>query len=121
MLNLLLNPRSWLSIAAILIVISATSYGLYWKSQYDKSQAIIAQKNNEIAMCNINMQLLQSGVQRWKAAADQYEHQVKLKDEQVAKRSSESQKRLDDIMQTKFSKDCNQAIKEGIKTIYHNY
>lgn len=112
---ILLKLKSWLLMAFIIIVITAISYGYYWHRQYNKSQVIIAQQIKQNAICEANQQLLKSGVQRWKAAASQYEHKLKLKDEQVAKRTKESHKRLSSIMQHQFSSDCNQAIKEGLQ------
>jgi uncharacterized protein HemX len=115
MLNLLLNPKSILPIAAVLIVLGATSYGWYWHTQYNKSQANNAQLLQQLATCNSSQQLLESAVQRWKAAADRYDKQLKRKEALVAKQDAESDKRIKAILHTEYSPDCNEAIKAGIQ------
>jgi uncharacterized protein HemX len=115
MLNLLLNPKSILPITAVLITLGALSYGWYWHAQYNKSQANNAQLLQQLATCNSNQQLLESAVQRWKAAAARYDQQLKRKDALVAKESVESDKRIKAILHTEYSPDCNKAIKAGIQ------
>jgi uncharacterized protein HemX len=115
MFNFLLNPKSILSIAAICIILGAASYGWYWHSQYNKSQANNAQLLQQLATCNSNQQLLESAVQRWKAAAARYDKQLKRKDALVAKENAASNERLKAILQTHYSPDCDQAIRQGIK------
>lgn len=115
MLSLLLKLKSYIPTALIFVALSAISYGWYWHSQYTKSQAIIAQQVRENATCKANQDLLESGVQRWKAAANQYEIRLKLREELVAKQSAESQKRIQAIIQTNYSPDCNTAIQQGIQ------
>jgi uncharacterized protein HemX len=114
MLNLLLNPKSILPIAALLIAIGAISYGCYWHTQYNKSQANNAQLLQQLATCNSNQQLLESAVQRWKAAAARYDKQLKRKEALVAKENAASNERIKTILQTHYSPDCNKAIAEGI-------
>lgn len=115
MLSFLLNPRGIIPIASILIALGGLSYGYYWHSQYGKSQAVIAQQLKEKAVCEANNSLLQSGVQRWKAAAAQYEQQLKRKEALVAKKTAESNKRIQSILQKQYSPDCNQAIRQGVE------
>jgi uncharacterized protein HemX len=117
MLNLLLNPKSILPIAAILIALGALSYGWYWHAQYNKSQANNAQFLQQLATCNGNQQLLESAVQRWKAAAARYDKQLKRKEALVAKENVESDKRIRAILQARYSSDCSAAIKQGIEKI----
>jgi uncharacterized protein HemX len=114
MLNLLLNPKSILPITAVLITLGAISYGWYWHAQYNKSQANNAQLLQQLATCNSNQQLLESAVQRWKAAAARYDKQLKRKDALVAKENAASNERIKTILQTHYSPDCNKAIAQGI-------
>jgi hypothetical protein len=86
-----------------------------WHSQYGKSQAANAQLLQQLATCNANQQLLQSGVQRWKAAAAQYEQQLKRKEALVAKQTAESNKRIKAILQKQYSPNCDEAIQQGIE------
>jgi type II secretory pathway component PulJ len=115
MLTLLLKLKSLASTLPIFIAIAALLYGCYWHGQYKKSQAIIAQQYQTIATCQASQQLLESAVQRWKAAAAQYDKQLKRKEALVAKRTAESDKRIKTILQTQYSSDCNQAIQQGIQ------
>lgn len=117
MLNLLLNPKSIIPVIAILIALGGLSYGWYWHSQYGKSQAANAQLIQQLATCNANQELLQSAVQRWKAAAAQQEQQLKRKEALVAKMDAESKNNISTIQQTPFSPDCDTAIKQGLELI----
>jgi uncharacterized protein HemX len=112
--NLLLNLKSWLSLLAICIALSGLCSGWYWHAQYNESQANNAQLLQQLATCNGNQQLLESAVQRWKAAAAQYDMQLKRKEALVAKENTASDKRIKAILLTEYSSDCNQAIAEGI-------
>jgi DNA anti-recombination protein RmuC len=115
MLLLLLKFKSYIQLALILITLSALTYGYYWHSQYGKSQAVIAQQLKEKAVCEANNSLLQSGVQRWKAAAAQYEQQLKRREALVAKQTAESNKRIKAILQKQYSPNCDEAIQQGIE------
>jgi len=117
MLSLLLKLKSYIPIALIFVALSAISYGWYWHSQYGKSQAIIAQQIRENATCTANNELLQSGVQRWKAAANEYDARLKRREALVAKQNAESKKRLQAILQTQYSTDCDTAIQQGMQQL----
>jgi Flp pilus assembly protein TadB len=115
MLNLLLNLRSWFFIMAVCVTLSCLGYGWYWHTQYTKMQANNAQLLQQLATCNSNQQLLESAVQRWKAAANRYDKQLKRKEALVAKENIESDKRIQAILQAHYSPDCSKAIAEGIQ------
>jgi hypothetical protein len=111
MLNLILKPQY---LIPALITLGAFSYGWYWHSQYNKAQTIIAQQTRENANIKASNDLLQSAVQRWKAAADKYDQQLKRREALVAKRTIDSDKRIKTIYQGEYSQECDQAIQQGI-------
>jgi predicted nucleotide-binding protein (sugar kinase/HSP70/actin superfamily) len=115
MLNLLLKLKAFIPVICICAVLSAILYGQYWHTQYNKSQANNAQLIQQLANCNANQQLLESAVQRWKTAADQYDEQLKRKEAVVAKQTVESDKRVKTILQDQYSVNCNEAIQQGIQ------
>jgi multidrug resistance efflux pump len=117
MLTLLLKLKSLIPCGAILITILSATCGFYWRTQCKQAQATITQQIKENATCKASNDLLQSGVERWKAAANQYDRELKRKETIVAKNNVASKKRLDAILQAHYSSDCNQAIQQGLQQL----
>jgi hypothetical protein len=117
MLNLLLKLKNIIPFAAILIILSVLAYGGYWRSQYNKSQVVIAQQIKANADIKASNDLLQSAVERWKVAAAQHDKLLKKKEVFVAKQTSDSNDRLNTIMQNQYSPDCGTAVSQGIEKI----
>jgi uncharacterized protein HemX len=115
MLNLLLKLKAFIPVICICALLSAVTYGYYWHTQYNKSQANNAQLIQQLATCNANQELLQSAVQRWKAAAQEHDTRLKRTEALVAKQTVESDKRVKTILQDQYSSNCDEAIRQGIK------
>lgn len=108
MFSLLQKLKSILLYLPLAISLVAVTYGWYWHSQYKKQL-------QENASCTANIELLQSGVQRWKAAAAQYDEQLKRREAQVAKTNVKSKQKIQTILQTSYPQECNQAIQTGLQ------
>lgn len=119
MLNLLSKLKFIIPIASILCAIYSFGLACYWQDQYDDLQADNAKLATENASCQASNELLQSSVQRWKAAAVQNEHRLKHTEALVAKRDAESKKKLKSIQQHPFSKKCEQAIHQAVEIIHN--
>lgn len=117
MISLLLKLKSVMHIISICIALGAICYGWYWHSQFGKSQATNAQLIQQNATLKANHDLLESAVQRWKAAAQEYDTRLKRREALVAKMNAENKKRVNDIQQFQYSPDCNTAIKQGLELV----
>jgi hypothetical protein len=115
MLNLLLKLKSFLMPALFAMTLAAIATSWYWHGQYGKSQAVVSQLLEQNASCKASQELLESAVQRWKAAAVQHDKQLKRKEALVAQQTTQSLQRIQAIQQTTFSDDCNTAIQQGIQ------